>query len=368
MAPLRTQAVGLLAAGLAHDLNNMLGAIVATAELVAGRQPPASADARDLAAITDQAAQAAALIRQILAFSRQEILRPAATSFGEILASLGTTLAALAGRHAALEMALGDSVPIFADRVALERVIVNLVLNARDASAANGRRARIRIETGRAGAANHPVDAPFMPAADYGWISVSDDGPGVPAAHSARIFEPYFTTRQNGQGLGLSTAYGIVKQSGGFLLLGKSRLGGACFTVYLPEGRRAPERMAAPRAAPEMPLLLFAEDETLLRLSATRALQSVGFRVLAAASGEEALHAYDRTPGISALVADIRMGGMDGVELTRRLRQRSPSLPVLLISGYADAVERDALATLDVAFLAKPFSLKDLNARIAAIL
>ena len=360
--------MGLLAAGLAHDLNNMLGAIVATAELVAGRHPPASDDARDLAAITDQAARAAALIRQILAFSRQEILRPAATSFAEILASLGTTLAALTGRQAALEMSLGEAVPIFADRVALERVIVNLVLNARDASATNGRPGKIRIQTGRAGAADHPADAPFMPAAEYGWISISDDGPGVPAAHAARIFEPYFTTRRNGQGLGLSTAYGIVKQSGGFLLLGNSALGGARFTVYVPEGQHPPDRLAASRAAPDMPLLLFAEDETLLRLSATRALQSCGFRVLATASGEDALDAYDKTPGISALVADIRMGGMDGVDLTRHLRLRRPDLPVLLISGYADAVERDALANLDVDFLAKPFSLKDLNARVAAML
>ena len=365
---MRTEAVGLLAAGLAHDLNNMLGAIVATAELMAGRHAPASENFRDLAAITAQATRAGALIHQILAFSRQEILKPAATSFAEMLNALGSTLEALASGQARLHIAPGAAVPVYADPAALERVIVNLVLNARDAFAVQGRLGTIRMETGRATAADLPAAAPFMAAGDYGWLSVSDDGPGISPVHAARIFEPYFTTRAQGQGLGLATAYGIVKQSGGYLVHDEGRFGGARFTIFLPHAERDARAVSIPREAVVRPLLLLAEDENLLRLSATRALEAAGFSVKAAASGEAALAAYDTAGEIAALVSDIRLGGMDGIELALALRRRTPDLPIMLISGYADEAARTAVANLDCAFLAKPFRLRELTTGIAAIL
>ncbi len=367
--PVRTEAVGLLAAGLAHDLNNMLGAIVATTELVAARLPRGGENARDLAAIAEQATRAGALIHQLLAFSRQETLKPVRTSFGEIVAALGPTLVALAGRQAVLDMAgMLTEVPIRADRVALERVIINLVLNARDAVAAQGRIGRVRIETGRANGRHVPAGAGFMPFADYGWLSVSDDGPGVPAENAARIFEPYFTTRTGGQGLGLATAYGIVKQSGGYLLLDNGPLGGARFTIYLPDEGKARQPAVVRQAPLQAPMLLLAEDESLLRLSAARALETAGFRVVQAASGEEALARFAEHPEIAALVSDIRLGGMDGIALAQALRAERPELPVLLISGYADAAAREAVAALDFAFLAKPFGLQALTEEIDALL
>jgi len=355
----------LLAAGLAHDLNNMLGAIIATTELVSARLDPASESARDLAAVTDQAARAGALIRQILAFSRQEVLQPVSTSFADILSALGPTLAALVGSRANLEIGIAAATPLLVDRIAMERVLVNLLLNARDALQSQQRRGRghIRIEAGQSREA-----ASFMPAGDYGWLSVSDDGPGVDPMHAARIFEPYFTTRPNGQGLGLATAFGLVKQSRGFLLLDRGALGGARFTIYIPQTISVADRAPAARTGVQTPLILLAEDEALLRLSTARALESVGFRVLASESGEQALGIFDTTPGISALVSDIRMGGISGVELAELLRRRDPDLPVLLISGYADEAARHGVSGLDVAFLAKPFGLKDLTARIDAIL
>lgn len=206
-----------------------------------------------------------------------------------------------------------------------------------------------------------------MPAGDYGWISVSDNGPGVTPEHAARVFEPYFTTRPSGQGLGLSTAFGLVKQSRGF----------CCWTTAKWAVPAFPSLFRRPSASPNMrpplaprcrPRISCWPKTKPCRLSTTRALESVGFRVLPAESGEKALGIFDATPGISALVSDIRMGGISGIELVETLRRRDPDLPNLLISGYADEAARHSVSGLEIAFLAKPFGLKDLTIRIDAIL
>jgi two-component system cell cycle sensor histidine kinase/response regulator CckA len=367
--PVVTQAVGLLAAGLAHDLNNMLGGIVATAELLAARARPDSADGRDLAAIVAQAAKASALIRQILAFSRQDVLQPRVLTLGALLESLLPTLGAMAGPRIKLEHAVteGPKPMLRADPSALERVIVNLVLNARDALGQGG--GRIRISTARIGPNGLPrAGAAFMPAISYVAVAVEDDGPGIAPAIAARIFEPYFTTKPQGQGLGLATAYGIVKQSGGFLLYDPAPIGGARFTIYLPECEAKDLRLPPLRRESGVRTILFAEDEALLRASAARGLERLGYQVLQAGDGASALALLADSPDVSLLLSDIRMPVMDGIDLTRAARKLRPDLPVILVSGYADEAARAAVPDLDVAFMAKPFGLKDLAASIDSLL
>jgi two-component system cell cycle sensor histidine kinase/response regulator CckA len=357
--------VGLLAAGLAHDLNNMLGGIVATAELLSMRMA-VHEDARDLDAIVDQAVKASELVRQILAFSRQDMLNPVRGALAGMLDRLEPVLAALTGPRVRLELALGDPVQVLMDPTALERAAINLVLNARNAiTEANGGRGRgrIRISAGRIGPGARPETARgFMPAVPYGVLAVEDDGPGVDASVAARIFEPYFTTRARGQGLGLSSAYGLVKQSGGFLLNEPTPLGGARFAIYLPEvdGQSAP--FQADRA-PGGKIVLLVEDELLLRMSVARGLERQGWRVRQAADGEAAL-ARLKQERPSVLVSDIRMPGLDGIGLTRAARRLHAGLPVLLMSGYADEAARAAVPGLGVGFLPKPFTVKTLGERI----
>ncbi|WP_448584911.1 hybrid sensor histidine kinase/response regulator [Thermaurantiacus sp.] len=356
------RAVGQLAAGLAHDLNTLLGGILTTAELLVGRLPEGSDLAPDLDLIIEQAERAGALIRQLLAFSRQEMLRPTRVELDKVIGRAGPVLRALVGRHIGLSLPSRRCAVVHADAGAIERVLLNLVTNARDAI--GSRPGHIRIECGRIGPEAIPAEAQgFMPARAYATLSVTDDGPGVPPEHRARIFEPYFTTKPGGQGsgLGLSTAYGLVKQSGGFLLLDPEHRPGARFTVFLP---LADTLAPGDHAGDATPLILLAEDELMLRTSTCRGLEKEGYAVLAVDCGEAALAAHAAHPEVRALVSDIRLPGIDGVELTRRLRQSRPGLPVLLVSGYADAVTRRELEGLDVAFLPKPYRLAELAAAL----
>lgn len=370
---MRTRAVGLLAAGLAHDLNNMLGGIVSTVELLQMRDRRAGdfggEDARDLGAILDQALKASELVRQILAFSRQDLLNPAAADLGELLVRTAPVLTALTGPRVVLDIRRGAAVAVTVDSTALERVLVNLVLNAREAilEAPDGPgHGRIRLETQRIGPGERPeAGRGFMPAVPYGVLSVTDDGPGVDPAVAARIFEPYYTTRPHGQGLGLSSAFGLVKQSGGFLLLEPSARG-ARFALYLPETGDALQAQAMPRA-PAGRTLLLVEDELMLRMSVARGLERLGWRVRQAADGEAALKRLaDERPAV--LVSDIRMPGLDGLGLTAAARRIWPGLPVLLTSGYADEAARAAVPALGVGFLPKPYTLKSLGERLREML
>ncbi len=364
--PLRMQGVGLLAAGLAHDLNTMLGGILATAELMSTRVPADGDLATDLGEIIRQAERAGALIHKLLAFSRQEHLRPVRVDLAALLGRMEPVLRALLGRHIGLSLPSRRGTLVDADPQALERVVMNLVTNARDAIGARPGHVTVSLE--RVHHSDLPADARgFMPEQDYAALAVADDGPGVPAGLRARIFEPYFTTKGEGAGtgLGLPTAYGLVKQSGGFLLLDDAPRRGARFTVYLPAVAGEQEQASAAPAA--RPLILLAEDEELLRTCTRRGLEQAGYAVIAVDGGEAAEAAFGANPEVSALVSDVRMPGVDGVELARRLRARRPGLPVLLVSGYADASARDALGGLGVAFLAKPFRLADLRRCVDAL-
>jgi two-component system cell cycle sensor histidine kinase/response regulator CckA len=363
------QAVGQLAAGLAHDLNTMLGGIVATAELLAEQASPGSQQAEDLSAIVGQASRAAELIRQLLAFSRQEMLRPVPVHLGEIVSRMAPMLRAQVGRQLGLGLPSERGPLVKADVHALERVILNLVTNARDAI--GPRPGRIDIRCGRIDADSIPEDArSFMPEGSYATLCVADDGPGVPPEHQARIFEPYFTTKPlgAGSGLGLATAYGLVKQSDGFLLLDRRARHGACFTIYLPEADASGRPDAVVRSAGVPARLLLAEDEAVLRAAMARALERAGFAVTAVPDAETALAhlAAGFEPGL--LVSDIRMPGLDGVALAEEARRLRPNLPILLVSGYADAAERGRLGGLDVGFVPKPFSLAELCGRAQEML
>lgn len=238
-APVRTEALGLLAAGIAHDLNGMLAGISATAQMLSARPGRSADDRADLDDIVAQVNRVATLMRQLLAFARQEALDAEALDCSAVVAGLAHAIEAQLG-GIRLDCDLAHVAHIQADRLAIERVLMNLVLNARDAivgeTPGDGRVAtgRILIETRQIMPYQRPATAAFMPPARYVVISVSDSGPGISAAIAARIFEPYFTTRANGHGLGLSVAFGLVKQSGGFLLQDRGPLGGARFRVFLP--------------------------------------------------------------------------------------------------------------------------------------
>ncbi|MGQ5701963.1 response regulator [Sandaracinobacteroides sp. A072] len=374
-ADVRTGAVGLFAAALAHDLNNMLAGILAIAELLEARADPGSADARDLAAIIDQAGRAGRLLGQVLAFARQDVLRPVSADLAAMVQALLPMLRALAGPGLKLAMSGRGPLPVRLDPAALERVLTNLVLNAREAMQGNGGTISIdlfRIDPGSI----PPAGRAFMPAARYAALSVTDEGPGIAPDIAHRIFDPYFTTRADGQGLGLATSFGLVKQSGGFLLQDAGPRGGARFTLFLPlaagSGESAGLAGSAPgpaagvvRAAGQV--ILLCEDDLLLRLSVSRALERRGYRVRQSADAQSALaRLAQERPDL--LLSDIRLTGMDGVALAMRARSMHPGLPVLLTSGHAGQAPLAAMPGLDVAFLPKPFSLHALGRCIEKLL
>lgn len=233
--PVRTEALGLLAAGIAHDMNGMLAGISATAQMLAVRPGRSAEDRGDLDDIVGQVDRVAALMRQLLAFARKETLHAAPLDLSAVASGLAPALRAHLGTIA-LELDLAHVATVAADRLAIERVLMNLVLNARDAiTAAPGAHAgRILMETRQIMPYQRPAAAAFMPPARYVLLSVSDSGPGIESAIAARIFEPYFTTRSDGHGLGLSVAFGLIKQSGGFLVHDRGPLGGARFRIFLP--------------------------------------------------------------------------------------------------------------------------------------
>ena len=375
----RMQTVGQLAGGVAHDFNNVLTAIGGYCDLILQR---AAADAEDLADVTQiaqNAARAAAMVRQLLAFSRQQVLQPRRVVAAAVVDGVAPLLGRLLGDAVQLVIAGDDQrLAVRADPGQLEQVIVNLAINGRDAMPRGG---TLTIAVGGVGTRDVPrLGHRVMPAGDYVEITVTDTGTGIPAEIIGRIYEPFFTTKEPGRGtgLGLSTVYGIVKQTGGFVFARNNPEGGASFAVYLPVDPGPPETDVAPAAAPdtppaapraERPVVLLVEDETAVRLVAERALTRAGCAVLAARDAEEGIEMFDAVDGaIDLLVSDIAMPGLDGPTLAARLRERRRTLPVLLISGYAESPAQRALARQRLDFLAKPFTISALQAEVARLL
>jgi two-component system cell cycle sensor histidine kinase/response regulator CckA len=386
-AAARLQAVGWLAGGIAHDFNNLLTAISGSAESALARDPDSDA-APELRQVMESAGRGAALVRQLLAFARQQALNPRVVELNAAVSAMAGLLQRLLGSRIRLAVELeepGRRVRI--DPTQLDQVIMNLALNARDAMADGG---ALRIATRHAVVLQpETLQQEELPPGRYAVLEVSDSGAGIPADILPRIFDPFFTTKreQGGSGLGLATVHGIVRQSGGFIAAESRRGEGTTFRIWLPrhegpvEVAPAAPSLAAthpPPAAPraQLPIdppagapVLLVEDEAPLLKLAERALRRAGFDVMSAASAEDALDLLDQGgPRPIALVSDVVMPGMDGLALAARLRERDPDLPVLLVSGYAEVALGRDLAAERLKLLPKPYGLADLVAELRSIL
>ncbi|MEO7276641.1 MAG: response regulator, partial [Sphingomicrobium sp.] len=366
----KMQVVGQLAGGVAHDFNNILTAIIGHCDLMLLRHTPGDSDYDDIQQIRSNSNRAAGLTRQLLAFSRQQTLRPQVVQLPDVVSEVSHLLKRLLGETVELVVKHGRNLgPIRADPGQLEQVIVNLAVNARDAMAEKGGGA-LTIQT-------YPVRAnqvaelgsDILPIADYSALSVTDTGSGIPTNVLGKVFEPFFTTKEvgKGTGLGLSTVYGIVKQSGGFIFANSKVGEGTRFVIYLPVHREDPG--VAPARPVEKPkkeelwgsgTVLLVEDEPMVRSVAERALTRHGYTVITAESGEEALDVLARSGHIDLLVSDVVMPGMDGPTMVREARKSRPDLKILFISGYAEEQLRNSIGIDNVNFLAKPFSVVEL--------
>ena len=363
----KMQAVGQLAGGVAHDFNNILTAIIGYCDLMLMRHTPGDSDDDDSQQIRSNSNRAAALTRQLLAFSRQQTLRPQVLQIPDVVAEVSTLLKRLLGETVTLQVKHGRNLgAVRADPGQLEQVIVNLAVNARDAMPGGG---TVTLQT----YAVSPDDvrrlgSDILPVGDYTALKVSDTGAGIPPSILGKIFEPFFTTKEvgKGTGLGLSTVYGIVKQSGGYIFAESEPGEGACFAIYLPVHHTAKESKVARRKEEKASELwgsgtiLLVEDEVMVRAVAERALTRHGYQVLAAENGEAALEILAREPRIDLMISDVVMPTMDGPTTVREARKTHPDLPILFISGYAEEQLRKSIDLEKVAFLAKPFSVQKL--------
>jgi PAS domain S-box-containing protein len=356
----KMESIGRLAGGIAHDFNNLLTAIAGYAELVLRTVEPGSAAAENTAHIRRSADRATALTRQLLAFSRKQVLAPEDLDLSEVVAQLKDLLERLIGEDVELVMELEpDTCVVRADRSQIEQIILNLVLNARDAMPEGG---RITLHTSAAGGRAR--------------LAVRDTGIGMDAATRARIFEPFFTTKspEKGSGLGLSTVYGIVHQSGGTIAVESEPGHGALFEIHLPcvaEARarlRNPTPGPLPRARPATILLV--EDDVDVRDFLRQALELEGYQVLTAHNGVAGLRVADkREDGVDLLVTDVVMPQMGGAQLKAELARRWPALRVLFLSGYADDwLSAEDLRGENVAFLEKPFNVRTFIDRVQKLL
>ncbi|MDZ7904808.1 MAG: ATP-binding protein [Cypionkella sp.] len=364
----KMQAIGQLAGGVAHDFNNLLTAISGNTDLLLLRHAGDDPSYPDLMQIRQNANRAAALVAQLLAFSRKQTLQPEYLDMQDVFSELTHLLNRLVGEKLRLLLTHGDGIgTIRADRRQLEQVIVNLVLNARDAMAQGG---TISLTTHAVHLAQHlQRDRAIVPAGDYAKISISDTGTGMPSEILHKIFEPFFTTKKAGEGtgLGLSTAYGIVKQSGGFIFVDSKLDEGTTFTLYFPIHNRPVGEAAAPPKPVSIRqgegVVLLVEDEAPVRAFAARALRLRGYTVLEAATGEEALDSLrDSGVQVDLFISDVIMPGMDGPTWVREAQLVRPDIPVIFVSGYAEDVMSEHQARIaNSTFLPKPFSLADLT-------
>lgn len=372
----KLQAVGQLAGGIAHDFNNLLTAIIGFSDLLLIRHSAGEQSFADIMQIKQNANRAANLVRQLLAFSRQQTLRPKVLDVTDVLAELSNLLRRLIGENIELRMVHGrDLGPVQVDPGQLDQVIINLAVNARDAMPGGG---VLSIRTANVTPADARALGPdILPEGDYVLIEVADTGHGIPVENLGKIFEPFFTTKEvgAGTGLGLSTVYGIVKQTGGFIVPASVQGRGATFSIYLP--RHVPTDAAEPVVVPAVEretgrdltgkgTILLVEDEDAVRTFAARALRNKGYTVLEAASGERALEIVISHNGrIDLLISDVVMPSMDGPTLIKQARRHRYDMKIIFISGYAEEAFRRNLDPRETfSFLPKPFSLKQLASKV----
>jgi two-component system cell cycle sensor histidine kinase/response regulator CckA len=363
----KMQAVGQLAGGVAHDFNNILTAIIGHCDLMLMRHTPGDSDYDDIQQIRSNSNRAASLTRQLLAFSRQQTLRPQVLQLPDVISEVSNLLKRLLGETVSLQVKHGRSLgAVRADPGQLEQVIVNLAVNARDAMPNGG---TLTLQTFSVSPADvRQMASDILPIADYTALRVSDTGSGIPPNLLGKIFEPFFTTKEvgKGTGLGLSTVYGIVKQSGGFIFADSEIGKGTSFTIYLPvHHAEARSENTVPRIKSDGELwgsgtILLVEDETTVRAVAERALTRHGYTVLSAENGEAALEILAHADKVDLMISDVVMPTMDGPTTVREARKTHPDLPILFISGYAEEQLRKSIDLERVAFLAKPFSVQKL--------
>ena len=380
----KMQAVGQLAGGVAHDFNNLLTAMIGFCDLLLQQHGPGDRSFPDLMQIKQNANRAANLVRQLLAFSRQQTLQPRVLDITDALADLSHLLRRLIGERIELKVVHGRDLGLVkVDQGQLDQVIINLAVNARDAMAKSGGTLTISTE-------NVDLAAPIrrgdevMPAGRYVVIAVADTGTGIPKEILDRIFEPFFSTKEvgAGTGLGLATVYGIVKQTGGFVLVDSEVGQGATFSIYLPrhEGIESVGTTVARGASEEeMPsdltgagTVLLVEDEDPVRLFTTRALRNKGYEVMEAENAERALEILrDSACKVDLVITDVVMPKIDGPTLIKEVRELFPdrALKVIFISGYTeDNFRKNLDDDVDIHFLAKPFSLKQLAGKVKEVM
>ena len=370
----KMQAIGLLAGGVAHDFNNLLTAISGHCDLILLHHDRSDLDYPDLMQIQQNTNRAAALVRQLLALSRQQALKFVTLDLEETMSDLIHLLNRLVGEKVTLTLQHGEKVaPIRSDRRQFEQVLMNLVVNARDAMPMGG---EIRIVTETCALPDGLVRAEVhMPAGTYTRISVQDDGIGMPPCVLAKVFDPFFTTKRLGEGtgLGLSTVYGIVKQSGGYIFADSAEGVGTTFSLYFAAQKQvvAEKPLSKPNLQTtaldeRRALVLLVEDEAPVRSFAARALELQGHRVIEAESGEAALEILE-DPNIRPdfFVTDVIMPGIDGPGWIAKIRDRFPDTPVLFVSGYAEDGRVAAQSRIsNASFLGKPFSLAEFTTTV----
>jgi two-component system cell cycle sensor histidine kinase/response regulator CckA len=369
----KIEAIGRLAGGIAHDFNNLLTAILTTAQLAAMDVPEGSTLRSDLGEIHQAAERAAGLTRQLLAFSRRQVLRPRTVDLTLVVSDLEKMLVRLIGENIEFAAHTEANCNVRADPGQLEQVIMNLALNARDAMPEGG---RLTLRTGKVDLDVEDGRRMFgCPVArgSYVRLQVEDTGLGMDETTLQHIFEPFFTTKEMGKGtgLGLATVYGIVKQSGGFIRA-TSRIGaGSTFEIFLPETSEMADS-PAPRApsteSGKGETVLLVEDEELVRIAARKALLRSGFLVLEANNGVHALKIYGLSR-VDLVITDLVMPEMGGRELATRLRQQNPDVKVLFTSGYSDdPTIRGGETARGIAFLPKPFTPESLGRKAREVL
>lgn len=365
----KMQAVGQLAGGVAHDFNNILTAIIGYCDLMLLRHSPGDSDYDDIQQIKNNSNRAASLTRQLLAFSRQQTLRPQILQLPDVVSEVSALLKRLLGETVRLEVRHDRNIgKVRADPGQLEQVIINLGVNARDAMPGGG---VLTLETKAISVADvRAMNSEILPLGDYAMLSVADMGTGISKDNIAKIFEPFFTTKEvgKGTGLGLSTVYGIVKQSGGFIFANSEEGVGTQFDVYLPvhAGDDSADKPLIAKIADKSELwgsgrILIVEDEDMVRAVAERALVRQGYQVETACDGEEALEILAKSRKFDLIVSDVVMPNMDGPTMARKVRETYGDIRILFMSGYAEETLRQSINIDNMFFLPKPFSVQQIS-------
>ncbi|MEK7801939.1 MAG: ATP-binding protein, partial [Pseudomonadota bacterium] len=370
-------AVGQLAGGIAHDFNNLLTAIIGFSDLLLLRHKPGDSSFGDIQQIKQNSNRAANLVRQLLAFSRQQTLRPQVQDITDILTELSHLMRRLIGVNIELKLIHGHDLGfVKVDGGQMEQVFVNMAVNARDAMPDGG---ALTITTSHF--TNHTpysLHEEIMPAGEWVRVDVKDTGTGIPPEILDRIFEPFFTTKDigKGTGLGLATVHGIIRQTGGYLGVDSTVGLGTTFSVFLPcvTDNEKPLKIE-PVQSEELERdltgsarILLVEDEDAVRTFSTRALTNKGYEVLTAENGESGLIVFnEQVKPVDLLITDVMMPGVDGPTLAKEIRVKQPDLKIIFISGYTEERLKDTLGE-GIFFLPKPFTLKQLAAKVKEVL